>query len=292
MSSREWKLVYRTIKEAARRMSRPRRRPEYGDTLIVAVYLWAVMQDRPQGWACRRENYQSIFRPRALPSESRLSRRIRGERCQMLLTRVYEEVAEVDRPSSVNMVDGRPFTVNGCTKDRQARPGRISGGFARGYRLHSLVSDDRRVLNWMVTPMNEPEPAQAKTLIETAAAVGEVILGDSVYDANSLYKAAKARGSVLVSHIRADRLKNRPRTNRNSPERIAAVESWKRGVARYVYRDRVLVETTFGNQSSYAGGLGPLPAWVRTLPRVTRWIGAKLILYHARLRCRTHAGPS
>lgn len=289
MSSREWKVVYQTIRQVSRSMPRPPRRPEYSDALIVAIYLWAVMHDRPQGWACSRENYGSRFRPRRLPSQSRLSRRIRGARCQEVLTTVYMRIAEVDRPSTVNMVDGRPFPVNGCTKDRQARAGKVSGGFARGYRLHQLVSDDQRVLNWLVTSMNEPEAKQAQILIETAPAVGSIILADSAYDASFLYEAARSRGSLLVATIRADRLKRSPRPNRNSPERIVAVESWKRWATRYVHRDRLRVETAFGNQSSYGGGLGPLPAWVRTRSRVTRWIGAKLILHHARLRCRSHA---
>lgn len=286
MSRREWTVVYQTIREVARRMPRQRRRPEYSDALIVGIYLWAVMNDRPQCWACERENYRSMFRPRSLPSQSRLSRRIRGERCTEILQSVYKQIAEVDRPTELNKVDGRPFPVNGCTKDRQARAGRVSGGFARGYRLHQLVSADQRVLNWTVAPMNEPETTHAQALIETATAVGEIILADSAYDASFLYDVAKSRGSMLIANIRKDRLKSKPRENRNSAERIAAVESWKHGIARYVYRDRILVETAFGNQSSYGGGLGPLPAWVRSLRRVTRWIGAKLILYHARLRCR------
>jgi hypothetical protein len=289
MSSREWNVVYQTIKQVARRMPKPRWRPEYSDTLIVAMYLWAAYHDRPQDWACRRENYRSLFRPRRLPSPSRFSRRIRSERCQTLLTEVYRRIADVENASAANYIDGRPFPVGGCSKDRQARRGRVQGGKARGYRLHSLVSDDRRVLNWAVTPMNEAETTCARLLIETAPAVADVILGDGVFDASHLYDAAAARGSMLVAAIRKDRLESKPRANRNSPERIAAVEHWKHGVARYVYRDRINVEGTFGNQSSYGGGLGPLPAWVRTLPRVTRWIGAKLILYHARLHCRNSA---
>lgn len=289
MSSREWKPVYQMIRTVARRLPRPRWRPEYSDTLIVAMYLWAVHHDRPQGWACRRENYNRVFCPRSLPSESRFSRRIRTARCQFILQEVFKRVADVASPSEVNYVDGRPFPVGGCSKDRQARPGRANGGFARGYRLHQLVSEDKRVLNWSVTPMNEAEVPQAQQLIETATSVGDIILADAAYDAGYLYEAAKLRGSLLVAAVREDRLKSRPRRNRNSPERLVAVENWKAGIAKYVYRKRLLVETTFGNQSSYAGGLGPLPAWVRTLPRVTRWIGAKLILYHARLRCREAA---
>ena len=289
MSSREWKQVYQMIRTVAGELPKPRWRPEYSDTLIVAMYLWAVHHDRPQGWACRKENYNRVFFPRSLPSESRFSRRIRSARCQCILQDVYRRLADVESPSAVNYVDGRPFPVGGCSKDRQARPGRANRGFARGYRLHQLVSEDKRVLNWSVTPMNEAEPTQARQLIETATSVGDIILADAVYDAGYLYEAAASRGSLLVAAIREDRLQSRPRRNRNSPARIAAVEHWKTGVAQYVHRQRRLVEAMFGNQSSYAGGLGPLPAWVRTLPRVTRWIGAKLILYHARLRCRETA---
>jgi hypothetical protein len=36
----------------------------------------------------------------------------------------------------------------------------------------------------------------------------------------------------------------------------------------------------------YGGGLGPLPAFVRRLPRVTRRVGVKIILYHTRLILR------
>lgn len=38
----------------------------------------------------------------------------------------------------------------------------------------------------------------------------------------------------------------------------------------------------------YGDGLGPLPARVRSLPRVRRRIGAKLILHHARLLIRSN----
>jgi len=36
-------------------------------------------------------------------------------------------------------------------------------------------------------------------------------------------------------------------------------------------------------------GLAPLPAWVRRLERVERWITAKVIIYHARLLVRETA---
>ena len=36
----------------------------------------------------------------------------------------------------------------------------------------------------------------------------------------------------------------------------------------------------------FGGGLTTLPPWVRRLDRVTRWVTAKIAIYHPRLRCR------
>ena len=38
------------------------------------------------------------------------------------------------------------------------------------------------------------------------------------------------------------------------------------------------IERSFGNASAFAGGLAPLPAWVRGLARVRTWVWAKLII--------------
>jgi hypothetical protein len=46
------------------------------------------------------------------------------------------------------------------------------------------------------------------------------------------------------------------------------------------------IERVFGVLSCTAGGLAGLPAWVRGLERVRRWVGVKIILYNARLKVR------
>ena len=53
---------------------------------------------------------------------------------------------------------------------------------------------------------------------------------------------------------------------------------------RRVYRERTRIERVFGHLTCTPGLLGPLPAFVRGLPRVRRWVGAKICLYHARER--------
>ena len=43
------------------------------------------------------------------------------------------------------------------------------------------------------------------------------------------------------------------------------------------------IERVFGVLCCTAGGVGALPSWVRTLERMRRWVGAKIVLYNARL---------
>ncbi len=46
------------------------------------------------------------------------------------------------------------------------------------------------------------------------------------------------------------------------------------------------IERFFGNLTSFAGGLAPLPAWVRTLSRVERWVRAKLAFNAVRVQLK------
>jgi hypothetical protein len=41
---------------------------------------------------------------------------------------------------------------------------------------------------------------------------------------------------------------------------------------------RIGIEQSFGNLTSFGGGLGPLPAWVRRPHRVVVWVAAKLLI--------------
>jgi hypothetical protein len=50
-----------------------------------------------------------------------------------------------------------------------------------------------------------------------------------------------------------------------------------------LYKARIGIEAAFGNATAFGGGLGPLPAWVRGLPRVRTWVWAKLLINAARI---------
>lgn len=284
MDSHTWRRVYQTIKQSDKLIPRAGRRPLFTDAQIAAMCLWSAAHDRPLCWACRRENYSSCFRPRRLPSVSQFCRRVQTPRIQQLLEAVHDQLAGAQRPSPVCYVDGRPFPVGACSKDRDAKRGPISGGFARGYKLHALVTEDRRVVRWSVTSLNRSEPAVAETLIESlpAGVSLNLVLGDGNYDSGALYDKVAERGGRLITPLPNNAGQGH---RRQSATRLEAVAAWE-GIAGYVYKSRGEVERCFGAQSSYGGGLAPLPAWVRTLPRVRCWIGAKLILYHARLALR------
>ena len=133
MSSLQWRELYQMIRRANRLLPRPRRKPVYSDTLIVAMYFWTVCHDRPQVWACQRCNYHRPFLPGRLPSVSRFNRRIRTPRCHAILKAV-EQMSRPTEVPAIQLLDGRPLPVGPCSKDKQARPGRVYAGFARGYR--------------------------------------------------------------------------------------------------------------------------------------------------------------
>ena len=53
--------------------------------------------------------------------------------------------------------------------------------------------------------------------------------------------------------------------------------------ASLTYKAEQQIERVFGMLTCTAGGLSNLPAWVRGLERVRRWVGVKIVMYNARL---------
>jgi hypothetical protein len=281
MNSQVWPELYQSVLGLARSLEAPKRRPRYADALIVALFYWSVWNDRPQSWACQRSNLGLRFKPRRLPSISQLNRRIRSPRCEQLLQRVSDYWAQHSPEGGLRLLDSRPLRVGECSKDRQAKAGRVYGGFARGYRLHELLGNQGSVLAWELTSMNVAESRVARRLLRQAQA-NTVILCDSNYDRTPLYEAAARRGAMLLAKPRKGAGQGHcPQ----SPIRLRSLELW-RNAPREFATLRTQVERIFSQQSSFGGGLAPLPPWVRTLPRVRRWVAAKLTIYHVRLAIR------
>ncbi len=65
-----WRHIMCAVRSADRRIQRVGRRPRYSDQRILKIYLWTAWHDRPLCWGCDRLHYNSLFRPRQLPSVS------------------------------------------------------------------------------------------------------------------------------------------------------------------------------------------------------------------------------
>ena len=282
MDSHVWRTVYRTIVAVDRRLPRCGRRPRYPDGLIVAMYMWTVWHDRPLCWAADRSHYNTLFRPRALPSNSQFCKRLKTSRVEQLFQEVHNRLASAELECELSMLDGRVLRVGSYTKDPDAGRGRTSGGFARGYRLHAWSTQDQRIPLWSVMPLNVDERVVAMELAGYAPH-SPLVLADGNYDSGPLYDRLAARDIHLLTPMRRKNPGGGHR--RQSPARLAAAREWE-GIAGYVYRERGVIERQFGHQVWTGGGLGPLPGWVRRLSRVRMWVGAKLIIHHARLRVR------
>jgi hypothetical protein len=281
MSSHTWKLLYSTLRQVDKQIPREGRRKRFSDLLIVAMYHWAVRHDRPQCWAVHRENYSKLFRPRRLPSRSRFNRRIKSPRCQALLKGLAERGAGAST-TDVLLMDGRALRVGPHSQDRDAHKGWAGGGYAKGYKLHVIASENGVILASRVLPMNVSELTAATDLIAQVRPQG-LLLADGGYDAGHLYEQVRACGGQLLTRLPARVGKGH---RAQSPGRLQAAAMWAAGEATAPYRQRDKVERIFSQQSSFGGGLAPLPAWVRGLERVQRWVAAKILIYHLRLKSR------
>jgi len=152
---------------------------------------------------------------------------------------------------------------------------------AKGYKYHAWATEDGRIPVWSVMPLNVSEKTVAGEMLRYGRASG-IVLADRNYDAGWLYDAVEDDGGLFVTPLPTNVGGGH---REQSKARLRAAACWP-NLGGYVYRERLRIERIFAQQSAYGGGLAPLPPWVRTLRRVRRWIGTKLILYHARLTVR------
>jgi hypothetical protein len=300
MEGELWGAVYRLVLEEASRRER-RKRVRYSDAAVLGVFLWAAVHDRPVCWACDARNWPPHLRWRALPSESRMSERLRTLSVLQLLGAVLERLASLAPPPLVRAVDGKPLPVGGHSKDRDADWGRSAGGaWEKGYKMFDVWGGGVVPECWTLGPMNQPEPNVAREeLVPALAAGGRVgyLLGDALFDSNPLHEACRSRGIQLVAPRKKPGTGLGHGRGGHSPSRlrsIALLESPAPGdlpaagrsaFARDLYAMRADIERRLGNLCSFGGGLAPLPAWVRTPRRIARWVAAKLVINGLR-QCR------
>jgi hypothetical protein len=295
-----WSIVLSAIKKAARVVGRQGRRPTFPNWLIVAMYIWSVWHDRPLSWACDRSHYGPLFRPRKLPSISQFTRRIKTDECQQILQQIHRQLLGQGLMIDVGYLDGKALLVSPVSKDRQATTGRISRGFGKGYKLHAVVTGRRRIAVWSVMGLNVAEQSVAAELLEYLPPLTSdaLVMADSNYDSAPLQTHAVSLGVCLINPLKGQRQTGPTGHHPDSLQRMGAarrslVQAWKRhpDLMKFTLKRRGEIERALGVLVCTAGGLANLPAWVRTLERVRRWVGVKIILYNARLQLQETLHP-
>jgi len=274
-----WPLLYRTVREVSADFHQ--KYVQIPGWVVLLTMLWAALHDRPVSWACRKEHWSTTrLRPSHLPSQPTMSRRVDGVGLGLLWHAVEHRLREssATNPALVAFLDGKPLTVGGATKDPDARYGRAAGAMAKGYKLHTVWSTRALPEAWEVTPMNTGESTVARGLIPQLAS-GGYLLADGNYDSNALFDLAWQQGYQLVAPLP----KGQPGHQYQSPLRLRSIALMKSVFGRRLYRLRITIEEAYGNATSFAGGLAPLPAWVRGLARVRTWLWAKLLINAARI---------
>lgn len=288
--------IWRIVVAALKRLP-PTCKPKqlYTTAEVLAVLLWAALYDRSILWACRRRSWPVQAWRRRLPDQSTMSRRLRDPALLEHLTRVLDIIQRAfdDGDNSLLRIDGKPLSVSVFSDDRDATMGWGAGIYARGYKLHAIVANARRIVAFIVEPMGVAECTTGEKLIEQAAKrvhlkPDTLVLGDPSYDTNALHKVAREHGTQLLAGRR------RPGTalskgHAQDPGRVVSTQLLEgdEEVARWQRNERAAIEHFFGGLSS-ASGLYALPPWTRTLGRVRVWVYAKVALNAARI-ARTQA---
>lgn len=286
MQTRQWSELYRLVGEVSREHPRGSRR--FADRVIVLVLLWAAFNHKPVFWACQRRNWP-VWMQRLLPSvpsPTTMSRRSRRKSVWLFMRCVLER-AQADLPRSlVAVVDGTALEIRSHSTDPHAGYGHSAGRgrSAKGYKLHVLLDLSEKLLDWRVAPMNTPESTMAgRMILKTEQLV--YVVGDAGYDRNWLHHMVQARGGQLVAP------RSKPCTTlghrRHARGRLRSVllTEGPSPFGRALLSARKSVERFFAHADASAEGLGELPSWVRTAPRVQRWVLAKLIINAVRVRC-------
>jgi Transposase DDE domain len=282
-----WPLLYRELRETANDFSQ--KYVQIPAWVLVAVSLWAALHDRTVAWACDGRNWGTTrLRPWKLPSPSTMSRRAYSVGTGLLWRALQERLGRLGpSPALVAFLDGKPLPVGGYTKDPDAGYGRGAGMMAKGYKLHTVWSNGPLPEEWEVTSLKVGETTVADAMLGRLRprGGGGYLLADGNYDSSELFDEAAEAGYQLVVPIEGAGAGNGH--GYQSPWRKRCIERMRGRVKSdfgpSLYKMRTGIERSFGNATSFAGGLGPLPAWVRRRWRVRIWVWAKLLINAARI---------
>src|SRR3954452_3044594 len=123
-----WLQLYRHLLTLGNR--RPARAC-YSNLIIALVYFWSVLHERPVAWSAVKKNWRGNEPPFELPSQSTLSRRLRGGgSIQPLLAELHTKLAGADQQATlVKVIDSKPLPVGAYSRVKDARWGHAVRGF-------------------------------------------------------------------------------------------------------------------------------------------------------------------
>ena len=268
-------------------------RDQYSTALVVRVYHWACLHDRPVCWACDPTNWTTSTRPGRLPDQSTMSRRTRRADFWRFLERVGQRLkgkaGRAGAPggdSLVKIVDGKALELPNHTGDPDATWSRGVSRTSVGYKLHAIFSGDPMPDAFAITTLKVCEKQMAARMIGRLGGYG-YLLGDAHYDASWLFDHCHEHDHRLVCP------RAKPGTGEGhhyvSPHRRRAIAMLEvpRAVNSFgqeLYDLRTGIERDFSQLTCFGAGLGPLPAWVRRIWRVRHWVMNKLLINAARIR--------
>ena len=264
------------------------RRPKdtHCTALIVRVYLWAALFDRPVRWACKAANWKPSTRPAQLPDQSTMSRRTRRGDFMAFLERVGRRLNGKAVPGLVKAVDGKALELPNHSTDRDATWSRGVGRTSLGYKIHAIRSGNPMPDAFAITTLNVCEKRMAARMIGRVAG-GGYLLGDAHFDASWLFDYCNHHGHQLVCP------RAKPGTGVGhhyvSPHRRRAIDLLEAPAAvnpfgAGLYAARTDIERDFSQLACFGGGLATLPPWVRRIWRVRNWVMSKLLINAARIR--------
>jgi Transposase DDE domain len=282
MERERWERLY----ALARQLSKGwREGGKYHVAVVVGVFLWAAVHDRPVSWACQAQNWPAELARRGLPSQSTMSRRLRSAPVQRLLMLMEDHFKALLPPDGPKFIDAKPLSVSGVTKDPEAGRGYGVRGYAKGYKLYAIWGTGCVPYAREVHAINCSEKRIARRLIAQLSGQGRLV-GDSAYDATPLYNLAAAANHQLVA-CRHSRRGGGFGHRRQSPHRLRGLALLNSDEGRNLMHQRLAIERAFGNCTSFGGGMAPLPPWVRRLHRVRLWVQAKLLINALRILGKT-----
>lgn len=263
--------MYKKLKKLASGKKPPG--TKFSDVEILAVYLWAVLHDRPVSWAADKRNWPAYWRKKLrVADDSTVSRRMKTSSLQMLFEKLENNFKELLPPSVCRFIDAKPLPIGPCSKDVEAGFGRAASAFAKGYKLYAITDLRQGFVAWDVLPMERNEGAIAVDLVKQIDIEGYII-GDTAYDQSKLYELAMKKNLCWIAIKRKGGLGHR----KQSPGRLYSIDLLKREFGQGLIAARRCIEQMFGQLTNLGSGLKPLPNWVRTLRRVKNWVRGKLI---------------